>query len=218
MPSANSPVVAPISAASEENGQPLVREDEGSRQSRRRSERLAYVSRYLLVTCGAITLGAALPLWLLHPSMLAVGLVLFGIVLVALGLAQHFLLQLERSRWPDQAILWPDGVELVLHNGEVRAVEWNDPKLAFDLFRRPVRGDPAGEILLEWKMGGYVPPCPITEDGFDHLQAAIVAHNLGMAEFRHGRRTQEVRIFEVRPARAAPSAMPSRPGSATLEP
>jgi len=152
-----------------------------------------------------VTASAAAALWAAHPSALAIVLVIFGLVLIVLGLVQHLFLLLERRRWPDQAYLWPDGVELLLHNGEVRAIDWDDPKLAFDLFRRPLRGDPTGEILLEWRMGPYVPPCPLTEEGFHRLQAAIVAHNLGMAEFRHGRRAREIRVFEVRPPRRLPT-------------
>jgi hypothetical protein len=208
---------SPPGPSTESTGTPIARNDNRSARLRRQSERWAHLSRYALGMTGAVTLGAALALWFLHPSGLAIGLVLFGLVLVALGLVQHFLLVRERRRWPDQAYLWPDGVELVLHNGEVRAVEWDDPKLAFDLFRRPVRDDPSDEILLEWRMGGYVPPCSLTQEGFDRLQATAVLHDLGMAEFRHGSRPHEIRIYEVRPRRRVPAAIPSSPGRIPAE-
>jgi len=215
MQSTERPTTGP---SAESTGVSLARNDERAARSRKDSERLAHLSRYALGTSGAVTASAATALWILHRSDLAIVLVIFGLVLIALGLTQHLLLLLERRRWPDAAYLWADGIELVLHNGEVRAVEWDDPKLAFDLFRRPVRGDPNGEILLEWKMGGYVPPCPLTPDGFERLQKAAVARNLRMAEFRHGRRSNEVRVFEVRPGRPRPGATSGTVGSAAVRP
>lgn len=201
----------------ESTGLSIARHDERGARLRTHSERLARFSRYALAMCGAITAAAAGTDLILHPSSLAIVLVIFGLVLIVLALVQHLLLLLERRRWPDSAFLWADGIELVLHNGEVRAVEWTDSQLAFDLFRRPIRGDPEGEILLEWKMGGYVPPCPITEDGFQQIQATAVDHGLGMAEFRHGSRKAEVRIFEVRAAPKRPSTAPSPTGIPTPE-
>jgi hypothetical protein len=198
-------------------GVPIARHDERGRRLRQHSERLARLSRYALALCGGVTAAAAGADLVLHPAPLAVGLGIFGLALIVLALVQHLLLLLERRRWPDGAFLWPDGIELLLHNGEVRAVEWTDPRLAFDLFRRPVRGDPEGEILLEWKMGEYIPPCPITEDGFHRIQASAVTHGLGMAEFRHGHRKAEVRIFEIRAARRRLSGGPPPTGASTTE-
>ena len=212
------PTDSPGRSSPEATGVVLTRSDGHIDEQRRRSERIARASRLALVMCGVVAVAAATALWLLHPSALAIVVIIFGLVLLSIGLTQHLLLQIERARWPDQAMLWSDGVELVLHNGEVRAVEWGDPRLAFDLFRRPLRGESTGEAFLEWKMGGYVPPCPLTEAGFEQLQAAAVAHGLGMAEFRHGRRGNEIRIFEVRPARRVNTLSAPSPGSSFTEP
>jgi len=196
------PTASPNRTLGEPKGVVLARNDDRSASHRLRSERMARASRLALAMGGVVAVGAATALWLLHPSPVAIVVIIFGLVLLAIGLTQHLLLEIERSRWPDEALLWTDGVELLLHNGEVRAVAWNDPKLAFDLFHRPLPNDPSGEAFLEWKMGGYVPPCLLTESGFERLQSAAVAHGLGMAEFRHGRRGNEIRVFEVRAARS----------------
>lgn len=203
----------------EATGVSLALGDDRVRGSRGRSERIARYGRNTLVMLGAITAGAAAALGRLHPSGLADGILVFGVVLIALGVVQHLWLRRDRDRWPEQAYLWADGVELVLHNGEVRAVEWNDPKLALDLFCRPIPGDPpTQEILLEWKMDGYVPPCPLSPDGFERLRTAAIAHGLGMAEFRHGPRQHEIRIYELRPPRRSSAPAPSSPGRAPVDP
>ncbi len=174
------------------------------------------VGRYVLVMLGSVILAASAGLWFTHPSALADALLVFGLVLVVLGVVQHQLLIRGRANWADQAYLWSDGLELVLHNGEIRAVPWNDPKLVLDIYCRPVPGVHNDEIQLVWKMDSRVPPCQISVEGFDRLRVAAVAHGLMIEEFR-GNSKRDMRAYEIRPAPPMKVAPAPTTGSAPSE-
>jgi len=203
---------------SEEAGIPLARSDSDSENLRRRMELPGHVGRYVLVMLGGVILAASAGLWFTHPSAVADALLVFGLVLAVLGVVQHLLLVRGRAHWPDQAFLWSDGLELVLHNGEIRAAPWNDPKFVLDVYCRPVRGVSDDEILLVWKMDARVPPCQLSVVGFDQLRMAATAHGLDVIEFRTGNRRRDMHAYEIRapPASTASVTTPARsvPGEA----
>jgi hypothetical protein len=194
-------------------GVSLTRDDADAERLRRRMELPAEVGRYVLVMLGAVIAAAASGLWITRPSVLADGLLVFGALLILLGVVQHLLLKRDRAHWPDQAYLWADGLELVLHNGEIRATSWTDPKLALDIYLRPLRGVPNEEILLVWKSDAHVPPCQLSVEGFERIRETAIAHGLEFAEFRDGNRKRSMRAYEIRSARsqATSSSSPARP-------
>jgi len=192
---------------SEALGVSLTRADTDMARLRRRMEMPSDVGRYVLLMLGSIIAAAAAGLLVTHPSLTGEGLLAFGVVLVLLGLAQHVLLKRDRAHWPDQAFLWADGLELVLHNGEIRALSWNDPKLAFDIYLRPLRGFPNDEITLVWRSDAKIPPCQLSLEGFDRIRAAAVEHGLEFSEFRGDNRKHGMRAYEIRAP--APVTKPS---------
>jgi hypothetical protein len=194
----------------------LSRSDADTDYLRRQMELPGQVGRYILVMLGSVILAASAGLWFTHPSGLADALLVFGLVLVVLGIVQHQLLIRGRAHWPDQALLWPDGLELVLHNGEIRAAPWNDPKFVLDLYCRPVPGVANDEIMLVWKMDSKVPPCQLSVDGFDRLRGAAITHGLEVAEFR-GDRKRDMRAYEIRPPASSTAKTAVGLGSAATE-
>ena len=128
---------------------------------------------------------------------------------MALGGTLYLLLVRDRDRWPEQVHAWVDGIELLLHDGELRAASWDDPELALDLYVQPKRGSPEKDRLLVWRMGSSVPPCDLSEAGFSRLMEMVVAHDLRLDEFRKGRQTREARAYLIR-ARPDQSGFSSR--------
>jgi len=210
MPDAE-PFVTPPSA--QEAGVVLLRPGEEVEKLRRRRERPGEIGRSLLLLLGSICAGAGAALWFTHGSIVAEALVSFGAILIGLGLVEHVLLRRDRMHWVDQAHLWNDGIELILHNGEIRAASWTDPGLAFDIFVRPRRKPTDDERLLIWRKDPKVPPCDLSEVGLDKLKHAVTAHELGFTEFRRGRRTREARAYEVRAGRTSSRVSLSTPES-----
>ena len=182
--------------------------------ARRRRERPAEIGRYPLLGSGAVCASAGGALWLTAPSAhpLGAAFVAFGLVLMALGGSLHLLLVRERDRWPERAYAWDEGIELVLHDGELRATAWDDPKLALDVFVRPRARSSEDERLLVWRMGSGVPACDLTQPGFDRLIEIVNAHGLRLSEYRRGRRAREARAYEIR-ARPTPRSVGPLAGS-----
>jgi len=204
--------------APDEHGVSLIHPLAESEALRRRRERPAEIGRYPLILLGAVCSASAVALWLtVHASPVTAMLLGFGLLLIALGGTLHLILLRDRDRWPEQAHAWEEGIEILLHNGELKAALWNDPKFALDIFVRSQKGARDDERVLYWKMESTVPPCDLTKEGFDRLMDVVRARDLHMAEYRAGRKGREMRAYEIRARthrlqleRMAPPADPSR--------
>jgi len=161
-------------------------------------ERPARIGRLVLVLLGTITAAAGIALWITEGVSLGLALGAFGAVLIALGTIQHFLYRREQFHWPDQAHLWSDGIELVLHNGEVRGASWSDPDFALQLVARRVSPPAAREYLLIWLMDSRVPPVELSADGFDQLRQVAVDRGLQVSQGRRGSRSDSTQWIEMR--------------------
>jgi len=191
----------------DEHGASLLVPPEEAERWRRRRERPAEVGRFALLGLGLTCIAAGLALWITARGEVGVGsmFVGFGLALAALGGTLHLLLQRDRDLRPERAHAWEDGIELVLHDGDLRAVAWSDPKLALDVFVRPRRGTADEERLLVWRVGRSVPPADLSEAGLARLLEVVATHDLRLAEFRNGRRAREARAYEIRARLPAPT-------------
>jgi hypothetical protein len=197
----------------------LLRPQQEVSELRRRRERPAELGRYPLLMLGAIALAAGATLWLTSRTridQLAIILCAFGLTLAAIGGLLHLLLLRERDRWPEAAHAWDEGIEIVLHDHEVKAALWSDPKLAIDLFVHRPRNGPDDVRLMYWKMDGAVPPCDLSTEGFDRLMAIVVAQNLRLNELRSGPRGRESRVFEIRARGRTLDLGKMKPGPETI--
>jgi len=199
----------PVAPAAEEPGLRIVREGDAAAFLRRRIERPARIGLYGLTVLGALTAGIGAALWFLAPSSLAIGLVILGGVLILLGYVQHLLYRRDLAHWPEQAILWDGGIELVLHNGEVRGVSWTDPDLALDLVARRAPAPAGREFLLVWMSEGRIPSVELTEEGFEKVQRIAVAQELTVLQHRRGRRADAAQTVEIRQSVARKLAAPA---------
>ena len=157
-----------------------------------------------MILLGAICVSAGAALWITSKSRLyPPGLMFcaFGLTLVALGAVLHLILLRERDRWPEAAHAWDEGIEIVLHDHEVKAALWEDPKLAIDLFVHRPRNAIDDVRLLYWKMDPAVPACDLSREGFDRLMSIVVAQDLRLIEYRTGPRGRESRAYEIRARR-----------------
>lgn len=177
----------------------LIHSPAESAELRRQRERPAEIGRYPLIVLGAVCSASAAALWFSsHTSLVDVALLAFGLVLMALGGTLHLVLLRDRDRWPEEAHAWEEGIEIVLHDGEVKAAGWTDPKFALDIFVRKRPGREDDERLLHWRMDPAVPPCDLTKEGFDRLMQAVSSHDLKLAEYRAGGKARESRAYEIR--------------------
>ncbi len=203
------------SGAAEQGGVSLLRNDAGAELLRRRVERPARIGLLVLGTLGAVTTAAGLALWLTDRSLLGLAFAAFGLVLVALGGLQLLFLRRDREHWPDQVLLWDGGVELVLHNGEVRGVSWDDPELALNLVSRRAPAPAEREYLLVWMSEGKIPSAELSPEGFLALRRAAEGQLLQVTEPRPSRRPDGLQWVEIR---ASPSGRPAAPGTGSGEP
>jgi hypothetical protein len=176
----------------------LVRTDPAAPFLRQRLERPARFGRYGLWLLGAIAAGGGGGLWLTDGSVLGVAFGLFGVVLIGLGLVQHGLLRRDLAHWPDQALLWAGGVELVLHNGEVRGVSWSDPDLVLSLIARKAPAPAGMEYRLVWSPDPKIPAVELSEAGFEALRTEADVHRLEVTDHRLGRRMDGPRWVMIR--------------------
>ncbi len=185
--------------ADEHGASLLIGADEADR-FRRRRRRPAELGRYLLLGLGGVCAGAGGALWLTAAGSRLVGVAFvgFGLTLVALGGTLHFVLVRDRDRWPERAHAWDEGIEILLHDGELRAASWTDPEVALDLFVRPRRNSTEDDRLLVWRMDSGIPPADLSEAGLARLMEVVVAHDLRLSEYRRGRRAREARAYEIR--------------------
>ena len=184
--------------ATEESGLSIVRDGEAAAFLRRRIERPSRIGLYGLGILGALTAGIGAALWVLAPSSLALLLAILGGVLILLGYVQYRLYRRDIAHWPEQAILWDGGIELVLHNGEVRGVSWTDPDLALDLVARRAPAPAGREFLLVWMSEGRIPSVEVTEEGFEKVQRVAVAQELTVLQHRKGRKADATQTVEIR--------------------
>jgi hypothetical protein len=194
-------------ASEEDSGYALLRSDAEAEAYRERSEKPSRLGRFVLIGLGGVIIGAGTGVWFAHPSAAADGLLAFGVVSILLGFVQHRLLLRDRDHWPKQALLWSEGLELVLSNGEIRAAPWSDPKFVLDLYARPMPDGLPDELLLAWKMDPKIPMTLMTQEGFDRVREAAVNHGLEFSEYRADNRRRTLRGFEIRP----PTAPAPRP-------
>jgi hypothetical protein len=195
-PSLESP---PQDVPVEEHGVSLLRPVEEAAALRRRRERPAKIGRYLLILLGGICAGAGAALWATTSvALIGVAMLGFGLLLIALGATLHLVLLRDRYRWPEAAHAWDEGLELLLHDGELRAASWTDPELALDIFVRPQRRTSDEERLLVWRMESGIPPCDLSQDGLDRLLQVVAVHDLRLAEYRRGGAPRAARAYEIR--------------------
>jgi hypothetical protein len=186
----------------EPEGTSLVRQGDEAELLRRRIERPALIGQYVLETLGAVTAVAGLGLFLTDRSPLGLALGAFGGVLIVLGVLQHLIIRRDRANWPDQVLLWEGGLELVLHNGEVRGISWDDPDLSINLVSRRAPAPADREYLLVWMAEGKIPSAELSSDGFTQLRRAAEGRHLLVTESRASRRANALQLVEIRPGAA----------------
>ena len=159
---------------------------------------------------GPITAAAGVATWITTASEVGLALGAFGGVLTVLGVVQHLLYRRDLDHWPTNVLLWGEGVELVLHNGEVRGATWSDSALALHLVERRAPPPANREYLLVWLMDPKIPPVELSAEGFDRLNRATVDRHLRVNENRRGSRPDATRLIEIRqgPAGPTPDAVP----------
>jgi hypothetical protein len=204
-------------APTDETGFSLLRDDEAAHLLRRRHERPIRVGAYTLALLGSVTAAAGVALGLTAPTLLGVALPIFGLTLVAVGIAQFLLLRRDLAHWPDRALLLDGGVELVLHNGEVRGVSWTEADLALDLVARRAPPPADREFLLVWMTEGRIPSVELSAAGFARLRQAAESRRLGVTVHRKGRDPDGTQRIEIRPSRSIRIALsPTAANEATV--
>jgi len=182
-----------------DHGASLLVPAEETERSRRRRERPAVLGRYPLLVLGAVCGAAGVGLLLsARISPIAVAIAAFGLTLIALGAALHLFLLRDRERWPEEVHAWDEGIEVVLHNQDVRAAAWTDPRLAFDIFVHRPGASSEESREFHWRMDSGVPACDLSQAGFDRIMKIVVERNLKLAEYRAGAKGKESRAYEIR--------------------
>jgi hypothetical protein len=171
---------------------------------RNRMERPARIGRVTLGVPGAVAAAAGLTIWATDGSVLGLALGAFGAVLIVLGVVQHLLYRRDLAHWPDQAHLWDDGLELLLHNGEVRGTSWEDPELVLQLIARRAPLPAQREYLLMWLMDSKVPPVELSAEGYARLRRSAVDHSLRVTQNRRGANAEATELVEIRQRSATP--------------
>jgi len=189
---------APQMPENNEGGVSIVRTGEEAEMLRRRTDGPARIGRYFLGLLGAVTFSAGIADWIFAGSKIGLALGLFGSLLIILAVVQRYLYQRDRAHWPEQAILWKDGIELVLNNGEVRGTTWSDPDLAIDLVDRRAPPPAGREYLLIWMADSKIPPVQLSPEGFEQVNRATAGRPLRVTENRRGSRTEATRVIEIR--------------------
>jgi len=197
-----------------EGGISLAREGDEAAQLRFRSERPARIGRFLMWGLGAVTAAGGVAAWITNGRVAGLALGIFGTVLIVLGLIQHLLLRRDLQHWPDQVVLREDGLELFLHNGEVRGLSWTDSDLAIDLVERRAPPPANREYLLIWVVDSKIPPVELSADGYARLRQAAEAQRLIVTERRRGRGEAGTQWIEIHHGAPMPQETPTSPAEA----
>jgi hypothetical protein len=192
----------------EGEGISLLRTDESAAVLRQRLERPSRLGMIFFLLLGAVVASAGLLLFLSNRVLINLPIALFGAILIALGAAQYFLLQRDREHWPDKAFLWDGGIELMLHNGDVRGISWTDPDLALGLVARPARPPVNREFLLLWLRDKNVPSIELSEPGYQRVRQTAEDHHLHITESRKGRDAKMTQWVEIHPYELGQSGSP----------
>jgi len=185
---------------------------------RDRMERPARVGRVALSFLGVVTASAGIAMWLSTKSGLGVALFGFGGVLLVLGAVHHHLYRRDQAYWPQEAHLWSDGLELVLHNGEVRGASWSDPDLSLQLIARRAPAPAGREYVLIWLMDPKVPPVELSAEGFERVRQSAADHGLDLAQNRRGSRADSAQMIHIHPTIAAAAAAREKAAGASGPP
>jgi len=194
-----------------EEGTSIARTGDEATFLRHRMERPALVGRYVLILLGAVTTSAGIAFWATAGSVLGLALGAFGAVLIVLGVIQHFLHKRDLDHWPTDVVLWKEGIELVLPNGDVRGATWSDSDLALELVSRRAPLPAKREYLLLWLPDSKIPPAQLSADGFERLAKLAADGGLHISQTRRGARADAVQVIRIL---SPPSGTSSEPPSA----
>ena len=174
------------------------------------------MGRYVLTFLGAVTGSAGVAFWITSGSAVGIAIGAFGVVLIALGVAQHLLHQRDLKNWPTDVLLWDEGVELVLPDGEVRGVTWSDSDLALELVSRRAPLPAKREYLLLWLSDSKIPPVQLSEDGYERLAKTAADGGLHITQSRRGARVDAVQVVQIRALSYSDSAGKKQPTGADV--
>ncbi len=187
-----------------EGGVSLARTGDDATMLRRRLERPARLGRTILVIIGGITASAGIADLITTRSTVGIAIAVFGFALLALGVVQHLLYQRDLKHWPTDVLMWDEGVELVLANGEVRGVMWSDADIALQLVSRKAPKPAEREYLLLWLQDSKIPAVELSAEGYDRLTKTAADAGLQFAIVRRGHRTKGTQLIQIRPALPPP--------------
>lgn len=198
------PQDAPSPAAPAEEGASIARSGPEADFLRQRMERPARVGRYVLTLLGAVTASAGVAFRIESGSIAGLAIGAFGAVLLVLGIVQHYLHKRDLNHWPSDVILWHEGVELVLPNGEVRGATWSDSDLALELVSRRAPDPAKREFLLLWLPDPKIPPIQLSEEGYTMLAKTAADGGLSISPRRRGSRGDSLQVIEIRAVTPSP--------------
>jgi len=173
---------------------------------RGRMERVARAGRLTLTMLGGVSGAAGFALWITAGTILGVAIATFGGILLVLGVVQHLIYRRDQAHWPEQAYLWSDGLELVLHNGEVRGASWSDPDFGLQLVARRAAPPIQREYVLIWLMDPKVPPVELSAEGFERVRQRAADSGLDLNQRQRGARADSTQVIHVRPSAATAAA------------
>ncbi len=171
---------------------------------RRRLERPARAGRTILSIIGSVTAAAGVADLVTTRSTVGLAITIFGFALLALGAVQHVLYQRDLKHWPTDVLIWNEGIELVLANGEVRGVMWSDSDIALQLVSRKAPKPAEREYLLLWLQDAKIPAVELSAEGFDRLTKTAADAGLQFTIVRRGHRTKGTQLIQIRPALPPP--------------
>ncbi len=201
-----------------EPGTSLIRTGAEAEFLRRWLERPARAGRYALIGLGGTVVAAGVAVYLTNGSVLGIAFALFGAVLLGLGAVQHVLLRRELANWPLDALLFEDGIELVLSNGEIRGLPWADPTFSLALVSRKAPAPAHREFLLVWTNEGKIPSVELSEEGFEAVLREASARRLLIEERRRGRGDAPARWILVTAGGGSAALSLDRPAEPTETP
>jgi hypothetical protein len=185
-------------SARPEGGTSLLRTGDEATALRQRLERPARVGRGVMATLGGVILAAGVADWFVTRSPIGLAIAVFGVVLLALGMVQHVLYRRDLAHWPTDVILWDEGIELVLPNGEVRGQVWTDSDIGLQLINRKAHPPADREYLLLWLPDPKIPAVELSAEGFERLTKATSNAGLQISVVRKGHRERGTQMVQIR--------------------